>query len=115
MFIKKILINTFKYGVENRVKIFNSLKFPGFGIIIISLFSKDDSSTFTIQSLALSLFNYYLFIIFTINCHRLFLEKEVPKSLIENLKWNKRNTNFMFTSLGLAISMAVFILPVFLI
>ena len=78
MFIGKILTETFNYGVENRAKIFHSLKYPGAGIIIISLFGGDDSDAFTIQSFIVSLTNFYFFILFTINCHRLFFDKNVP-------------------------------------
>ena len=115
MLIKRILIETFRFASKNKAKIFDSLKYPGIGIFLISLFNKGDSDTFTIQSIILLFVNGYFYIIFTINCHRLFLEQEVPNGLIENFKWNKRNTNFLFTSFALAISMAVFFVPVFLI
>ena len=85
MFIGKILTETFNYGVENRAKIFHSLKYPGIGIIIISLFGRDASDAFTIQSFIVSLTNFYFFILFTINCHRLFFDKNVPIGLIETL------------------------------
>ena len=111
MFIKKIFADTFKYGVENKTEIFDSLKYPGLGIFITSLFIKDDSDAFTVQAIILLLVNGYLYIIFATNCHRLFLQKKVPNGIIETLKWNKRNTNFLLTSIALAISLAVCIVP----
>lgn len=115
MFVKRILIETFNYGVENKAKIFDSLKYPGFGIFITSLLSQDDSEIFTIKALILLLVNVYFYILFTVNCHRLFLEEKVPNGLIESLKWNNRSTNFLITTFALGIAMAAIVAPIVII
>ena len=115
MFAKKILIETFNYGFENKAKIFDSLKYPALGIFITSLFDKDDYEKFTIKAIILLLVNGYFYILFTVNCHRLFLEKEVPNGLIESLKWNKINTNYLLATFALSIAMAAIIAPIFFI
>ena len=111
MFVKKILLDTFDYGIRNKLKIFNSLKYPGLGICITSIFSNNESDTITLQAIVLLLINGYFFIIFAVNCHRLFLEKDVPDGIFETLRWNKRNTKFLLASFVLAISMAICIVP----
>lgn len=115
MFIRKILQETLSYGIENKKGIFNSLKFPGLGILIISLFVKGNSEEMTLVSSIIIIVSTYLYIIFTVHCHRLFLGEEVPNDFVGNIKWNKRNTDFLFTMFALALSMLALTVPTFFI
>lgn len=112
MFIKKILIETFNYGVENRTNIFNSLKYPALGMLISSLLSNSNTEGFTVLSIMLFVSNFYFTIIFTTNCHRLFLKKEVPTRMIDTIKWNSINTGFLISTMSLSLSFAVCTIPI---
>ena len=115
MFIKKILQETLTYGIENKATIFHTLKFPSLGILITSLLINEHAETFTILDTILVLIHGYFYIIFTIYCHRTFLEKETPNGLIDILKWDKRKTNFLLTTIALAIGTSICIVPIFFI
>lgn len=113
MFIKKILQETLNYGIENKTTIYNSLKFPSLGILITSLLTNKNAETFfTIPNIILLLISGYFSTIFAVYCHRIFLEKETPKDIVDILKWDKRKTNFLITLIVLALGTCICIVPV---
>lgn len=113
MFIKKILQETLNYGIVNQATIFNSLKFPSLGYLITSLLINENVETFTIPNTIFILIRCYFSLIFTIYCHRTFLEKETPKDIVDIFKWDKRKTNFLITSIAFVLGMSISSVSVF--
>ncbi len=107
--IRKILSETFQFFSENQSSLFNCLKYPALGILLLSLISLEE---FNIIDLPLIIIETYLYYVFVVRCHRLFLLNESPNSFKESLRWNKRNTIFMFTSFALAIGLGVLFMPI---
>ncbi len=107
--IRTVLSETFHFFSENLSSIFNCIKYPGLGILLLSLISIEE---FNIIDLPLIIIEIYLYYVFVVRCHRLFLLNESPNSFKASLRWNKRNTIFMFTSFALAIGLGVLTMPI---
>lgn len=108
--VKKVLTETTLYCIENKSSIFDELKYPGIAILAISLIPFGNELGITYWFLLVS--SAYFYNVFTINCHRLILLNEKSESFTELMAWNKRNTNFLLTTFGLAVGLAVFIIPI---
>ena len=109
--VKQILSEAITFCTENQSSIFNSLKYPGLGILLLSLIATEE---FGYLNIPLSILDIYFYFIFTIKCHRLFLLNESHGSFKEALFWDKRNTTFMFTSFALALGIGVILVPIIL-
>ncbi len=107
--IQQILSETITFCTENLSSIFNSLKYPGLGILLLSLITREE---FNFIDLPLIILEMYFYFVFVVRCHRLFLLNESPDSIKEALLWDKRNTTFMFTSIALAFGLGVIFIPI---
>ena len=114
--VRKIIGQTLDYISANRAKLIDALKYPGIGLMITS-FCQSFSLTKEegIYSWVLVALQVYFFTIFAVRCHRLILLSESPLSLMETMKWGKRETGFLFYGFGLAGIFAIIsIVPVFM-
>ncbi len=102
--IQQIISETITFCTENLSTIFNSLKYPGLGILLLSLTTREE---FNFIDLPLIILEMYFCFVFVVRCHRLFLLNESPDSIKEALLWNKRNTTFMFTFIALTLGLGV--------
>ena len=109
--VKQILSEAITFCTENKSSIFNSLKYPGLGIFLLSLITTEGFGYLNIPLIILEMYFYF---IFTVKCHRLFLLNESPGSFKEALLWDKRNTTFMFTSFALALGLSIILVPILL-
>lgn len=107
--VGQILSEVITFCTGNQLALFNSLKHPGLGILFLALFSTDEFGLLTILLMTL---NIYFYTVFTVRCHRLFLLNELSDSLKESLFWGKRNTKFMFASIGLSSGIVILFVPI---
>lgn len=106
--INQILSETMVFCKENQSSIFNSLKYPGLGILLTAIISTEE---FRLLDIPLIILELYFYFIFVVRCHRLFLLNESPESIRGALLWDKRNTTFMFTSFALVFGLGVMFIP----
>ncbi len=106
--IQQVLSDIIQFCAENPYSIFHSIKYPGLGILLLSLFTRDKLDLLT---LLLYIPETYFYYILVVRCHRLFLLNEQPNTYKEALRWSSRNTTFVLTSIALSFGMAVFFIP----
>lgn len=109
--VTKVLTEALLFCTERRSSIFNSLKYPGVAILLLSIISTGDYGALDFLFVIL---NFYFYYIFVVKCHRLFLLGETRDSFKESIYWNKRNTIFVFTSLTLALGIGILMMPIIL-
>ena len=108
-----IINHALDYIWGNQASIFETLKYPGLGILLAS-FCQNPSITSDggIFNWLFFICETYFYTLFAVQCHRLVLLSESTQTLRQSLRWSNRETYFLLYTLGISfIGMLLCFLP----
>lgn len=108
--ITNVLKQTLLHWQTHRLRLLHSLKYPGLGILLLSIITPNDEKSTFVWLLLIP--EIYFYIIFTVQCHRAVLISEFPNNPKSVLVWKDRNTHFLISSFAMgAVAGVLFVVP----
>lgn len=103
--IREVLSETVAYISKEKHVIFDSLKYPALGMLLVSLFTTEEEIYSEIISSIWFILYFYFYILLIVKCHRLFLLNESSGTLKESLVWSRKHTNFTLIMFGVGMGL----------